>query len=201
MDEEQKQEVRTLSLVEILEFREVTYKTLTESALLPFEAKLNAAVLLYLKDNVPIKWIDVDKLRGLESFAVITGYIFPLVGTKVMVGTDFIDITDLNVQEYRQTLRFILPIKLLEIGTVPQIYKFIMEISALASVVSEQELNEMLRNFRFDNDSFSFDESYNKMLAYATRPAEMFGFNTKNLSEEQITSLAMFNGATSETKN
>ena len=199
MDEEQGES--TLSLVEIIKLRGLSYRTFTEQALLPFEQKLNAAVSQYLNNDLPIKWVDVDRLLGLDAFVLVVGYIFPLVGTIVIVDNKPITITEENVSNYRQTLRFVLPIRLLEVASIVQLHKFIIEISALAAVLSEAELTEMLHGFKFDDESFSFDESYAKMLAYATRPAEMFGFNTKQLSEDQITSLSMFGGAILETKN
>jgi len=191
------------TLHDILDFRETTYQSLTETALAPFQSKLSEAAAFFLDTNAPTTWTSIETVTGLVGFVTISGYVSPKIGSRVKLGEDdFVEATAENSHMYRSKIRFIVPIKLLETGTKLQLLTFIRELSTIASLVSEQELEQMLKEFYFDDmTSLTSHATYNRMLEQATRPRDVMGFDGTILSDEQITKAHLYSGASTETKN
>lgn len=190
------------SLIDIIEFRDATYESITETALLPYREKLSEAVSFFMKITAPIRWTSIEKVRGLDGFVTIMGFVLPELGAKMKVGEDIVEVNPDNVDKFRSMVRFIVPAKLMEEGSRLQIANFIRDLSAIAAVTPELELQTMLREYQFDGmESLTSHENYNKMLDIATRPTDIAGFDGRNLTDDQIRAAFLFSSAVSETRN
>lgn len=190
------------NLIDIIEFRDATYESITETALMPYREKLSDAVGFFMNITAPIRWTSIEKVRGLDGFVTVMGFVLPEVGSKMKAGEEIIVVTPDNVDKFKSLVRFVIPAKLIEEGTKLQISNFIRDLSAIAAVTSEMDLQTMLKEYRFDGmESLTLHENYNKMLDKATKPRDIAGFDGRDLTDDQIRSAFMFSSTASDTRN
>lgn len=195
--------LHTATLIELIDFRESMYQNLTQTAFKPFESKLSDAVTFFLNTKSPVHWLTVEKLKDIEGFVTISGFVLPEIGSTFKASeTDSVVITPDNFQKFRSLVRFVIPVRLLEEGSKMQILGFIRDLSAISAITPPEELERMLKEFHFDDMvSLTSHESYNKMLDKVTKPKEIDGFDVSEFSDEQIKQMHMFTHARSETRN
>lgn len=181
------------TLSELLDFRDYTYKAMTVDATNIFSLKLTDAVNFYLNSTNPIDWQHIEKVSSLDGFVRVIGASIPSVGETIKVDKEDILITKDNFAQYKQLARFVLPITILETGTSIQIFQFIRDVTAIASLITDIELENILREYSTDGvGELSAHPTYIAMLDKITKPADVLGFDTSNLTDEQIRSLNMF---------
>lgn len=191
------------SLVELLEFRDEMHKNLTETAFGPFQVKLNAAVMFYMNLQHPVTWLSIDKFKGLDGFVSVSGIVLPIIGSSVKVSeTEEITITPDNFTNFKNIARFVVPVRLLESGTKMQIMEFIRDLAGITAIATQQELEQMLKEFHFDDlDSLTSHPSYVKMLDKVTKPKEFEGFDISEFSDEKIKQLYAYSHVRPDTRN
>jgi hypothetical protein len=197
-------------LLEILEFRDATYSSLTDAAILPYQQKLTTAVSTFLNYDASIVWSDIHTMRQLAGFVTISGHLLPKIGDNVRdENSDMIKITRENLNKFRSMIRFVVPIKLLEIGSVDQVFSFIRELSLMAARLSELELQAILE--RYDCEDIDAVLSHTDCAVMPpqiatpsdkineTSAATAFGDNI--LSDDQATRLKLYSNIVSETRH
>lgn len=193
---------RRTTLQDILDFREYTYVTLTREAIQLFGPILTKAVNRYLNNTTEIDWTTIEVLTGLEGYVRVTGFSLPPLGAKINVQGNEILIDKDNVYSYKQVIRFVLPVKLIDNEDGDSLVAFIRDLSAIAAVATDVEIENILKEYYFDDmKDLTSNDSYHKMLDRATKPKEVLGFDAADLTDSQITALHMYGACASETKN
>lgn len=194
---------QTTSLIGLIDFRDEMHKNLTETIFGSFQVKLSAAVMFYMNLQHPVTWLSIEKFKGLDGFVSVSGIVLPIIGSTVRISeTEEVIITPDNFTNYKNLARFVVPVRLLENGSKMQLMEFIRDLAGITAIATQQELEQMLKEFHFDDlDSLTSHPSYIKMLDKVTKPKQFDGFDISNFSDEQIKQLYVFSHARSETKN
>lgn len=190
------------TLQDILDFREYTYSMLTREAIKLFEPTLTDAVSHYLNSTSEIDWTAIEPVNTLEGYVRVTGFTLPTIGSIITVEGKEVHIDKDNVYRYKQIIRFVLPIKLIESGNRNRLVAFIKDLSAIAAVATELEIENILKEYYFDEmKDLTSSNSYHKMLDRVTKPKEVMGFEATSLTDSQIAALHMYGVSSSETKH
>lgn len=190
------------TLQDILDFREYTYSMLTREAIKLFGPTLTGAVSHYLNSTAEIDWTAIEPVNMLEGYVRVTGFTLPTIGSIITVEGKEVHIDKDNVYRYKQIIRFVLPIKLIESGNRNRLVAFIKDLSAIAAVATELEIENILKEYYFDEmKDLTSSNSYHKMLDRVTKPKEVMGFEATSLTDSQIAALHMYGVCSSETKH
>lgn len=190
------------TLQDILDFREYTYSMLTREAIKLFGPTLTGAVSHYLNSTSEIDWTAIEPVNTLEGYVRVTGFTLPTIGSIITVEGKEVHIDKDNVYRYKQIIRFVLPIKLIESGNRNRLVAFIKDLSAIAAVATELEIENILKEYYFDEmKDLTSSNSYHKMLDRVTKPKEVMGFEATSLTDSQIAALHMYGVCSSETKH
>lgn len=191
------------SLLDILNYRESVYDSLTETAFHSIKQRLSEAMVMLSKNPNPISWVQIEKYNAVDGFVIVAGYTSPLIGTMVSVGGDeLIEVTAENATKFRQVLRFTVPMNMLENGTTTQLYTFIRDMAAIVNLAPSHDLEELLREYNSSNmQELTKLVKYTKILDNATKPTDVFGFDGSQLSDEQITKMHIYKGCGTERAN
>ncbi len=190
------------TLQDILDFREYTYSMLTREAIKLFGPTLTGAVSHYLNSTAEIDWTAIEPVNTLEGYVRVTGFTLPTIGSIITVEGKEVHIDKDNVYRYKQIIRFVLPIKLIESGNRNRLVAFIKDLSAIAAVATELEIENILKEYYFDEmKDLTSSNSYYKMLDRVTKPKEVMGFEATSLTDSQIAALHMYGVCSSETKH
>ncbi len=186
----------------ILDFREYTYSMLTREAIKLFGPTLTDAVSHYLNSTSEIDWTAIEPVNTLEGYVRVTGFTLPTIGSIITVEGKEVHIDKDNVYRYKQIIRFVLPIKLIESGNRNRLVAFIKDLSAIAAVATELEIENILKEYYFDEmKDLTSSNSYHKVLDRVTKPKEVMGFEATSLTDSQIAALHMYRVCSSETKH
>lgn len=186
-----------LDVVQTLEdritLRDTVVQELNSQIFNMFSDRLNSAIKFYNGGNDNITWISIEKSKFVSGFVDILGYIIPNVGDIISIKDNKITIDEKNRFNYRTQVAFLLPINLLDTGSKVAIYNFIRDLSSLAQVTSYEQIVELLRQYDLDimDDLYKMPQ-YDILMEKCTRPNEVLGFNTDELSEKQIKLIYMF---------
>ncbi len=192
-DDELRKMSKPTTLLELLDFRDYTYSVLTDDATRLFSAKLTDAVNAFLHSTVPINWQHVERITSLDGFVRVIGSSIPAIGEIIKVEDEHITITPDNATHYTQLARFVLPTTMLESGTSLQIFQFIKDVTAISSLISDAELEHVLREYILDDTiELTSQPAYISMMDKITKPSDVLGFDTDTLTDAQIKSLHMF---------
>lgn len=190
------------TLQDILDFREHTYSMLTREAIKLFGPTLTGAANRYLNNTAEIDWTAIELIDTLEGYVRVIGFFLPTIGSTITVEGKEVHIDKDNVYLYKQVIRLVLPIKLIESGNLDRLAMFIKDLSAIAAVATELEIENILKEYYFDDmKDLTSSNSYYKMLDRVTKPKEVMGFEVTGLTDSQIAALHMYGACSSETKN
>ncbi len=186
----------------LVEYRDFIYSTLTKEIIQLFSERLNEALIDFIPNSPEIDWNTIEKIVSLPKYVRMVGISSPVLGSIAMVDGNKITITEENSRRFKNLVRFIFPVKLLEEGSVSQIASYIKDITYISSIVSERDIENLLMNYDFTRNTPLHDvDGYAKLLDRATKPKEIMGFSTDFLSDEHIKSLFLATDLVSETKN
>lgn len=190
------------TLQDILDFREYTYSMLTREAIKLFGPTLTGAANRYLNNTAEIDWTAIELIDTLEGYVRVTGFFLPTIGSTITVEGKEVHIDKDNVYLYKQVIRLVLPIKLIESGNRDRLAMFIKDLNAIAAVATELEIENILKEYYFDDmKDLTSSNSYYKVLDRVTKPKEVMGFEVTGLTDSQIAALYMYGACSSETKN
>lgn len=159
------------TLQDILDYREHTYSMLTREAIKLFGPTLTGAVNRHLNNTAEIYWTAIEPVNTLEGYVRVTGFSLPTIGSILTVEGKKVHIDKDNVYHYKQVIRLVLPIKLIESGNQDRLVVFIKDLSAIAAVATELEIENILKEYYFDGmKDLTSNNSYHKMLDRVTKP-------------------------------
>lgn len=190
------------NLSDLLDVREATHTGLTQAIMKPYENVLTNVVRIVSGHDNPVYWQSVEKIKNLPEFVTVGGYSTPSIGALVHATTGEVTITNENVKRYRSEVRMVVPIKLLQSGTEVQLISFVKQFAAISAVTSGEELMSILRQYlKYEHEELYSKEHYMQLLDNATRPADIEGFDTSHLTDDQMTRIRLYSSAQTETKH
>jgi len=162
----------------------------THVILAKIKDKLDTAVQMTLStDNVT--WQTIERHPQIPNNVNVMGYTRVKVGATIKINGEDVLITEENKNLYTNTVRFVIPVSLLESGTAIQIYNFLRELTEISVMLTEKDLMEILNDPNFDGAKSLYDyPKFANIMEKATRPKTFMDFATDDLTEEQIKSLA-----------
>ena len=188
------------SILSLLDQREEVYNAITSDIFERISLKLNTAVTALLPTSSVVEWTSVEKVNG--HCIRVMGISAPPIGRVVNIAEQAVTITAENSSNYKQIVRFIFPLALLEGGSDAKILDFMQDINAISTILTEQDLVQLLTAYDFSEHQALHDTvEYAKLLDKVTKPSEVLGFSTDNLTDDHIRQLYLSAGTMSETKN
>ena len=189
-DEDTLDRLAETSLASLLDARELSYMRHTHVILAKIKDKLDTAVQMTLStDNVT--WQTIERHPQIPNNVNVMGYTRVKVGATIKINGEDVLITEENKNLYTNTVRFVIPVSLLESGTAIQIYNFLRELTEISVMLTEKDLMEILNDPNFDGAKSLYDyPKFANIMEKATRPKTFMDFATDDLTEEQIKSLA-----------
>lgn len=189
-------------ILSLLDQREEVYNAITSNIFKQISLKLNTAVMALLPMSSAVEWGSVEKVNGVDKCIRVMGISAPPIGRAVTVMDQRIIITPENASSYKQIVRFIFPVALLEDGDDVKILDFMKDINAISAILTENDLVQLLSKYDHTEHQALHDTvEYAKLLDKVTKPSEVLGFSTDNLTDDHIRQLYLSAGTMSETKN
>lgn len=178
------------TLEERLRYRDEIYSATTAKIINDVSDVLSEALNAYTGNIEAINWSSVEFDQSVAGYIRVTGFTTPSPGMTIQIGGQQILLTEANVKLYKKIIKFVLPLGLVEEGDTAQLTSFIADLSAIASVASEAEIEDLLRNYSYtDTEKLTQTQNYYKILDRVTKPSEVLGFSAANLTDEQISKL------------
>lgn len=186
----------------LVAYRDFIYSSLSQDIIALFSARLNSALTQFIPNSSDIEWSTIEKVPRLQAYVRMVGSSSPVLGSVAKVDGNDVTITEQNARMFRNLIRFIFPIKLLEDGSVEQITTYIKDISYISTVVTEVDIERLLSTYDFSqNIDLHNTAEYVRILDKSTKPKEIMGFATDFLSDEHVHALFLATALVSETKN
>lgn len=189
----------------LLDMRENIYSEQTREIVDLFDLRLSNAVKIFLKTNQKINWILVDLLPSLKGFVRVMGSLTAAVEDVNQFFENLnneIEIKE-HPQNYNQFINLVLPIEMLNSGSVDQLVHFINDLSAVILLVDEKEMIKIFNAYHAQKPEKMSDLDIYKKLFRKKRLNEnkKSEFSLIDLTENQLDSLYLHDRCMSETKN
>jgi hypothetical protein len=189
-DEDILNRLEETTLASLLDARELSYMRHTHVILSKIREKLDTAVQMALNTS-NVTWQTVERHPQIPNNVNVMGYNKVTVGTTIPINGEDVLITEENKNLYTNTVRFVIPISLLENGSAIQIYNFLRELTEISVMLTEKDLMDILNDPDFDGARSLYEyPKFANIMEKATRPKTFMDFSTDDLTEEQITALA-----------
>lgn len=201
-DDSQPTAAADMSIDSLMQLRESLYMKQTAQILFKVTDRLDPAVQKMLKVTQPIIWETIESMDTIKNFCTIMGYFRPNIGDKLPdINGNIVEIDKVSVNQFKSIVRFFIPMALLEHGSEKEIFDFLSNLQYISTIVQPDELMEILKDpqsFKVFIDSdvdlpkdATVTQAINGIIEAVTKPAELYGFNTKNMSTEQINQLSL----------
>lgn len=200
-DDSQFTSASEMSLNSLMQMRELMYTKYTKIMFFKFESRLSPAVQRIMKIDQPIIWETIETLETLSGFSTVMGYFRPNIGDKLPdMNGNIVEIDEVTIKHFRSIIRFFIPTTLLEHGSEEELYDFLSNLQYISTLVNADELIELLKDphtFKLYTDQAdipekaTISEALSGIIEAITKPAELYGFNTKNMTAEQINQLSL----------
>lgn len=189
-DEDLISRLEETTLASLLDARELSYTKHTHVILSKVKDKLDTAVQMTLNTS-NVVWQTLERHPQLPNNVNVMGYNKVIVGTTIPINGADVLITEENKNLYTNTVRFVIPVALLENGTAIQIYNFLRELTEISVMLTESDLMEILNDPNFDGARSLYEyPKFANIMEKATRPKTFMDFATDDLTEDQIKALA-----------
>lgn len=154
--------------------------------------KLNKAFQYLIKDVREVKWDSIELVAGTTNFVYVQGTFTPQIGDIVTYddGSKAEITADTLNKAYRNFIRIMLPLKILEEGDAIEIFEKMKDYNQLNSLMSRDELIDTINSIKCEDlaDILQDDE----ILAKITRPKQIAGFLTRDMTEQQVIQLGFW---------
>ncbi len=180
-----------ISLELLLSKRDYDNIAFTRQIIALFGENLSKAVCLIFKMDRRIQWKTVNRYNPLPGYVTITGDIQTDVGDLIRTLNGEVLITEDNINDYTNTLRYVLKSSIIQHGTIEDIYQHITFVAAMSNALEEKELMDLLRSGAVCHTSAIENPTTEAILDKITRPTVFESFRTESLSEDQFTSLRL----------
>ncbi len=156
-----------------------------------FSDNLSKATRMQFKCDREFRWLSVERFRAVDGYLVINGEVEIRPGDTLNTPEGPVLITDENVREFHQPLRYVLDSKILQNGTAEALYQHIIFVAELAKSLPEHELIATLRSGAVNDATMTTNPALAPILEKITRPTVFESFDTGNLTEEQYNTLRL----------
>lgn len=201
-DDSQLTNAADMSIDSLIQMRESSYAKHTAHILFKVTPRLDPAVQKMLKITQSLTWETIESMDTLKNFCTIMGHFRPKIGDKLPdIQGNIVEIDDVTINQFKSIVRFFIPTALLEHGTEAEIFDFLSNLQYISTIVQPDELMEILKDpqgFKLFVDSdadlpkdATVAQAINCIIEAVTKPAELYGFNTKNMSFEQMNQLTL----------
>lgn len=180
-----------LTIDMLLSKRDYDNLSFTRRILGLFADKLSKAVQMQFKFDREIRWEGVERFRAVERYVIVAGEAELRPGDTLNTPNGPVLVTEQNVKELRHPLHYVLDSKVLQSGTVEDLYQHIICVAELAKHLPERELIQALRSGAINNHDMMGNPVLAPILERITRPTVFESFDTGHLSEEQYKSLRL----------
>lgn len=189
-------ELGTIS--KLLTEREEAYKAASMSICDQISGKLTGAFRTHLKaPNKNMKWTAIELIEGTNKAVLVSGLVLLEVGDDITMDGKEIKITEENVTHYNRLVKFAFPITMLEVGTEEELVSHIEKMTKISSSldITPEDYTRILDKLAdaYHND-FVNDPQKLSRLEEMTKPPikEVLGFDTSNLTAEQVSMLEYY---------
>lgn len=192
----------SLTIKHILYERDELYLAKTKEIFDIYGTLLENCVIDITNTKDAIEWLTIDAVQGLEDYVRICGVSTPRIGSIIVVDGNDVEVNIQNANYFKQITKFIIPMQLVESKDKEKIVRYLKDISQIINSLDEAQVMEVLRSYSNFDDDISNTKSYNFHLDKLTKPKDILGFSTDNLSDEQMKTLKLFESLNSSgTKN
>lgn len=165
---------------------------MSEDILAPLTDNLNKAFQYLIKEDRQVEWISVQLVDGTTNFVYIEGTFKPNIGDIITYvdGTKS-EVTDKNISDsYKNYVRIMLSIEVLERGNPVEMYEKLKDYNQLNALLSTDELIELIAETQCSDLSFLLTDD--DIVSKLTRLPQIAGFTTRDMTEEQMLQLSLY---------
>ena len=180
-----------LTIDMLLSKRDYDYLAFTRKILDLFADKLSKAVQMQFKFDRGVNWESVERFRAVDRYVIVKGEAELRPGDTLNTPEGPVLITEENLNQWRHPLRYVLDSKVLQNGTLEDLYQHITCVAELARELPEAELIHALRSGAINNHDMMGNPVLAPILERITRPSVFESFDTHGLTEEQYNSLRL----------
>lgn len=181
-------------LEQSLKHRKLVYDQITRDILNNYKNILNKSLFLYARQERKIEWYDIFVIPFLPNHVEVQGLLITEIGDTIFVENDkTIKIDESNYFEYKDNssvFRTVIPIKALEESDCLTICKSMKAYDDVMKLLSFGEIVDIILKYNVTSFIEFFENPI--ILEKITRPKQLAGFDTGNLSEEQFNKLKLF---------
>ena len=177
-------------LLDKLSNRDKIYNEISLEILSHYKDKLDKAIQFFIKDDRQLEWTSIRVADKGNKFVIISGSLLLNVNDIVTFsdGTSY-KLTDEN-QNFKQSLELLIPITILENGTSEELYKKIGDYHQLCGILSLSNLIDLINKINCSDLSEILNNDH--VIDRITRPEKVAGFNTNNMTDDQIKQLMLY---------
>lgn len=201
-DDSQSSNPADMSIDSLIQMRESAYLKHTSLILFKIIDRLTPSVQKLLKITQPVVWETIESMDTLKNFCTVMGHFKPNIGDKLPdINGNIVQIDEVTINQFKSIVRFFIPTALLEHGSEKELFDFLSNLQYISTMVQPDELFEILKDpysfkMYIDSDTdipkdATVVQAMNNIIEAVTKPAELYGFNTKNMSSDQINQLSL----------
>lgn len=178
-----------LTLEMLLSKRDYDNIAFTRKIIELFSSNLTKAVQMLYKYDRNVKWTKVERFPAVDEYVLLRGEVEVRVGDVLTLTTGQVVIDETNINQYTRPLHYTLHSRILQHGTVEELYQHLSFIEDIARKLPEAELIDVLRSGAVSESVVMENPTLKPILDKITRPTSFEAFDTSNLSEEQFNTL------------
>jgi hypothetical protein len=178
-----------LTLEMLLSKRDYDNIAFTRKIIELFSSNLTKAAQMLYKFDRDIKWNKVERFPAVDEYVLIRGEVEVRVGDILTLATGQVVVDEENINQYTRPLHYMLHSRILQNGTVEELYQHLSFIEDIAKKLPDAELTELLRSGAVSENVVMENPTLKPILDKITRPTSFEAFDTSNLSEEQFNTL------------
>ena len=151
--------------------------------------------VVYNAPGQPINWTTIEMLEGSKTSVTVAGNMPLAMGEVIEIGEKKITVDETNINEYNKYVKFAFPIVMIELASAEELIEHVNRLGRIGSSVdvSPSDLSGMLDKLaKAFEEKILNDPAKISIMEKATQPKTIMGFDTADLTEEQMNKLKMF---------
>ena len=172
--------------------RDKVFFSMSEKILSNIKENLDKAFQYLIKEDRPVEWVSIQLVDGTTNFVYIEGIFKPRLGDIITYADGSrSEITKDNINNaYKNFVRVMLSIDVLENGSPVEMYEKLKDYNQLNSLLSKDELIDLINETHCEDLSDLLHDD--NILSRLTRPPQIAGFLTRDMTEEQVVQLSLY---------
>lgn len=178
-----------LSLNMLLNKRDYDNLAFTKNIIALFSANLTKAVQMFYKYDRDVKWTHIERFDAVDGYVLVKGEVEVRPGDVLTLPEGEVMVDDKNIHLYTRPLYYALNGKVLQHGTVEDLFQHVSFVDEVSKTLPEAEVIKVLRSGAVSANVVMENPTLKPILEKITRPTSFESFDTSTLSEEQFNSL------------